>query len=101
MMLKPLKEDILTARRCLLFKGFRCDNKDCLNKACPLNSYWEKTDENGMNLTKKDIQDLIELVNEKIKECKESDSAFMRGALSYWRDLKKKLKEELKHASKR
>ena len=53
-----------------------------------------------MTLDKKDIQDLIELVNEKIKECKESDSAFMRGALSYWRDLKKKLKEELKHASK-
>ena len=53
-----------------------------------------------MNLTKKDIQDLIELVDEKIKECRESDSAFMRGALSYWRDLKKKLKEELKYASK-
>jgi len=35
------KEDILTARRCLLFKGFRCNNKNCLNKACPLNSCWE------------------------------------------------------------
>lgn len=45
-----------------------------------------------MTLTEKDIKDLIELVNEKIKECRErSDTAFMRGALAYWRELKNKL----------
>ena len=41
MKLEFSKEDILTARRCLLFKGFRCNNKNCSNKACPLNSYWK------------------------------------------------------------
>ena len=63
-----------------------------------INVFWwiEKRKSKIMTLNKKDIQDLIELVDEKIKECKESDSAFMRGALGYWRDLKKKLKEELK-----
>lgn len=30
-------EDIKTARRCMIWQGFSCDNKDCLNKLCPLN----------------------------------------------------------------
>jgi len=25
-----------TAKRCLKFKGFYCDNKNCLNEDCPL-----------------------------------------------------------------
>ena len=40
--IRAKKEDIRLARRCLHFKGFRCFNKDCKNKACPLNPVWEE-----------------------------------------------------------
>jgi len=30
------KEDKIIARQCLHFKGYNCDNLDCLNKECPL-----------------------------------------------------------------
>ena len=33
-------EDIKTARRCMDFKNIKCDNKDCINKSCPLNKIW-------------------------------------------------------------
>ena len=41
---KPKKKgcDKETAKRCLNFKGFYCDNKDCLNKECPLCSECEE-----------------------------------------------------------
>ena len=28
--------EIRIARQCLHYKGFRCDNKQCLNEICPL-----------------------------------------------------------------
>lgn len=31
------RKDRYTAKQCLNFKGFHCDNKDCLNGSCPLN----------------------------------------------------------------
>jgi hypothetical protein len=34
--------DIRTARRCMEFKLLKCDNKDCLNKMCPLNKFWDE-----------------------------------------------------------
>lgn len=34
--------DLETARRCLNFKGIKCDNKECLNKMCPLNKFWDR-----------------------------------------------------------
>jgi hypothetical protein len=34
--------DIETARECLIFYGYKCDNKDCKNKLCPLNKFWER-----------------------------------------------------------
>lgn len=34
-------KDIPLARKCLNFKGYYCDDKDCLNKRCPLNKFWE------------------------------------------------------------
>jgi len=38
---QEIEKDIKTARRCMTtFKGFSCDNKDCLNIFCPLNSKW-------------------------------------------------------------
>ncbi len=43
---KELQEDIKTARRCLEFKGFHCENKECSNLTCPLNKWW---DENKLN----------------------------------------------------
>ncbi len=38
---KELDEDIKTVRRCLKFKGFHCENKECSNIVCPLNKWWE------------------------------------------------------------
>ena len=38
---KERKEDIKLARQCLKFKGFHCENKECLNLSCPLNKLWE------------------------------------------------------------
>jgi len=34
-------EDIKTARRCLNFKLIKCNNKNCLNKFCPLQKSWD------------------------------------------------------------
>jgi len=31
---------IQTARRCLLYRNINCENRNCLNKACPLNKFW-------------------------------------------------------------
>ena len=33
-----------TARRCLNFKGFNCDNQDCINESCPLNKVHQKVE---------------------------------------------------------
>ncbi len=33
--------DLKTARRCIDFKNLKCDNKDCSNKHCPLNKFWD------------------------------------------------------------
>jgi len=35
-------EKIQTARRCLNYQGYYCENRDCKNKFCPLNKFWEK-----------------------------------------------------------
>jgi len=43
-------------------------------------------------LTKRDISNIMELINNRIKEIKESDAAYFRGEIAYWRDVKKKLK---------
>ena len=40
--------DIKTARRCMDFKNIKCDNKDCINKRCPLNKFWN----DKINITK-------------------------------------------------
>ncbi len=38
---KEIQEDIRLARQCLKFKGFHCENEECLNLSCPLNKLWE------------------------------------------------------------
>jgi len=35
-----MSNEIHLARQCLNFKGFKCDNKNCLNIVCPLNKKW-------------------------------------------------------------
>jgi hypothetical protein len=37
-------EDILSAKRCIIFRGItgECNNKDCLNTACPLNHIYRE-----------------------------------------------------------
>jgi hypothetical protein len=38
-------KEIKLARQCLKFKGFSCDNEECINILCPLNKFWkEKND---------------------------------------------------------
>ena len=36
------QNDIKLARQCMDFKMLRCDNKECLNKSCPLQKSWDK-----------------------------------------------------------
>ena len=46
---KDKMTDIKTARRCMDFQNIKCDNKDCINKACPLNKIYDRkmlTDKN-------------------------------------------------------
>lgn len=33
---ETISKDIQTAKRCLNFQGYACDNDDCLNSSCPL-----------------------------------------------------------------
>jgi hypothetical protein len=34
--------DIKTARRCMNFRGLKCDDIICSNKLCPLNKFWKE-----------------------------------------------------------
>jgi hypothetical protein len=36
---------IRLARQCCDFGNKKCDNKDCKNKWCPLNKFWDKNNE--------------------------------------------------------
>ena len=62
-------DNICSARRCLNFKGFSCDIKDCLNTYCPLNKNWE---ESGTGYLFQDkemiISELTKSISEKNKE---------------------------------
>jgi len=40
--IEKINKDILTARSCLKFLGFNCNNKDCKVYFCPLNSCYER-----------------------------------------------------------
>jgi len=44
--------DIQAVRQCLHYLNFRCDNKYCKNKRCPLNHFWEEIE----NIKKKEIK---------------------------------------------
>ena len=33
--------DIKTVRQCMDFQGLKCNNKDCINKFCPLNKIFD------------------------------------------------------------
>ena len=35
------KEELRLAKQCIDFKGIKCENKDCLNKICPLKEVLE------------------------------------------------------------
>ena len=37
--------DIQTARRCMRYQLMKCEKKDCLNKRCPLNRFWDDVEE--------------------------------------------------------
>ena len=39
---KEILDKLHLARQCLNFKGFTCENKNCLNTYCPLNVNFEK-----------------------------------------------------------
>ena len=36
--------DIKLAKQCLNHLGFECNNKQCKNKRCPLNEWWNEKD---------------------------------------------------------
>ncbi len=40
--IKQILDKLHLARQCLNFKGFTCENKNCLNTYCPLNVNFEK-----------------------------------------------------------
>ena len=39
---KELDVELMSARQCINFLGFECNNKDCKNKFCPLHKRFEK-----------------------------------------------------------
>ena len=43
---REMNKDIITARQCLEFKGYVCENRDCLNDDCPLNKKWGNSENN-------------------------------------------------------
>jgi hypothetical protein len=36
--------NLQTARRCMISQLMTCENKNCQNKLCPLNKFWEGKD---------------------------------------------------------
>jgi len=41
-------EEIKIARRCLNYQMIKCNNKDCLNKSCPLNVEYDLPADKGV-----------------------------------------------------
>ena len=50
---KEILDKLHLARQCLNFKGFTCENKNCLNTYCPLNVNFEKLNQEAKDGKKK------------------------------------------------